>query len=158
MEGWNMWKLAPSISTLLLLAATAAAQAPPPAAPAEPPPAVAPAEPPPAAAPAPPPPPAATVTAPAPAPSPSYPIRVGEYTWFKIGLQAQAWADFNQDSNLQADGTDGGYARNLFFRRLRLIAGGQIWKNVNVFVLLESGNLGKATGVETAPKSFGPVM
>src|SRR5215470_15635666 len=121
MEGWNMWKLALSISTLLLLAATAAAQAPPPAAPAEPPPAVAPApEPAPAVAPAPAPPPAATATAPAPAPS--YPIRVGEYTWFKIGLQAQAWADFNQDSNLQADGTDGGYARNLFFRRLRLIA------------------------------------
>jgi hypothetical protein len=76
-----------------------------------------------------PPAPAASVTAPAPAPvvaapaAPNpWPIRVSEHTFFKVGLQAQAWADFAQDSTMQADGSDGGYVRNLFFRRVRLIA------------------------------------
>jgi hypothetical protein len=130
-----------------------AAEAAGPAEPAGPIPAIAPEPPAPAAAAAP----AATIVS-YPTMGKSHEIRLSDDVWFRLGLQAQAWADFQQDANVRPDGRDGGYAENLFFRRVRVIFGAQLYKNVNVFLLLDSPNLGKATGSETNPKTFGPVI
>jgi hypothetical protein len=46
----------------------------------------------------------------------------------KLGLQGQLWADWTQD----ATGTQG-YQQNSYFRRVRLIVGGDIGKNIDFF-------------------------
>jgi len=157
----------------MLASATAQAQvAPPgpaapddagaaPAEPLEPVPAPAPApSPTPAAAPVEPasPTPIAVTAAPVPeaAPAVTYPsmgkggeIKLSDAVWFRIGVQAQAWANFQQTPAVQADGQDGGYSRDLYFRRARVLIASQLAKigdegSVSAMLNLESSNLGKA--------------
>lgn len=70
-------------------------------------------------------------------------IKVNDNVSIKFGALVQAWADAAQDA------TTGGYANNLFVRRMRLIVGGQISPNVSFFFETDNPNLGKA------PKALG---
>jgi Phosphate-selective porin O and P len=65
-------------------------------------------------------------------------IKVNDDINFKVGTLIQAWADSAQDP------ATGGYARNLFLRRIRLIVGGQLAKNITFFFETDNPNLGKA--------------
>ncbi len=69
-------------------------------------------------------------------------IKVNDTVGFKVGFAIQGWADWNQDA------VTGGYAQNLFIRRLSLYFAGQIARGVTVFVRTDSPNLGKP------PKNF----
>ena len=62
---------------------------------------------------------------------------------FKFGVEGQVWADENQNPQTQ------GYAQNLFVRRLRLMVGGEIGKDLTFFVETDDPNLGKT------PKALG---
>ena len=70
-------------------------------------------------------------------------IKVNDNTNFRLGLLLQGWADWTQDA------TTGGYAQNLYLRRIRFMVGGQIAKDVTFFFETDNPNLGKA------PKSLG---
>jgi hypothetical protein len=65
-------------------------------------------------------------------------IKVNEDTFFKLGLLLQTQADAAQDPVSRA------YAQNVFVRRVRLLLGGQLAKNVTFFVETDSPNLGKS--------------
>jgi hypothetical protein len=65
-------------------------------------------------------------------------IKVNDDINFKIGTLIQAWADSAEDS------TTTKYAKNLFLRRIRLIVGGQLSKNITFFFETDNPNLGKA--------------
>ncbi|HKA86450.1 MAG TPA: hypothetical protein VKE22_02255 [Haliangiales bacterium] len=135
---------------LMLVSASSAAQTPPPDQPPVPTP------PPEPAQPAPPPPAPPTPTAGIPEPTPIYPqmkgreITLGEGTWIRFGLQSQTWLDILQSSFRKANGDDGDYAFNLYERRLRLFAGVQAFRRLQIFVLIEGSNLGRASSVLTA--------
>src|SRR5262245_37096915 len=100
--------------------------------------------------------PVATAAAPEAAPPATYPsmgkggeIKLSDTTWVRIGVQAQTWASFQQSPTVQADGQDGGYSRDLFFRRARVLLAAQLAKigedgSVSAMLNLESSNLGKA--------------
>jgi len=74
-------------------------------------------------------------------------IKAGDDVNFKLGLLGQFQADTIEDP-----GT-GAQTSNLFVRRLRLMFGGQVTKNVTFFVETDSPNLGKrlATGTNIQP-------
>jgi Phosphate-selective porin O and P len=57
----------------------------------------------------------------------------------RFGIQGQLWADWSQD----ATATVPGYTQNLDLRRARLMAGGEIGKDLTFFVQTDSPNLGK---------------
>jgi hypothetical protein len=65
-------------------------------------------------------------------------IKVNDDTFFKLGLLLQTQADAAQDPATRA------YAQNVFVRRVRLLLGGQINKNLSFFVETDSPNLGKS--------------
>src|SRR6185437_10776279 len=56
---------------------------------------------------------------------------------FNLGFLAQSWGDWNQAAGAQ------GYQQNLYLRRIRLMVGGQIGKDVSFFFQSDSPNLGK---------------
>jgi hypothetical protein len=56
---------------------------------------------------------------------------------FKFGIQGQMWADWTQDSA----GTQG-YQQNFYFRRARIIMGGDIGKDISFFVETDDPKLG----------------
>jgi hypothetical protein len=64
-------------------------------------------------------------------------IKVNDDVNFKLGVLGQFQADWLEDA--QADDT----TQNLFIRRVRLLFGGQVAKNVTFFVETDSANLGK---------------
>lgn len=64
-------------------------------------------------------------------------IKVNEDVNFKLGVLGQVQADWLEDP--AADDT----AQNLFIRRIRLLFGGQVAKNVTFFVETDAPNLGK---------------
>lgn len=71
-------------------------------------------------------------------------IKVNDDVNFKFGFLLQPQADWTQDAATK------GYAQNLFARRIRLLVGGQIAKNVTFFFETDSPNLGKvASGAKT---------
>jgi hypothetical protein len=74
-------------------------------------------------------------------------IMLGPDTWFRFGLQAQVWLNYQQSPN-RVDGEDGGYAYDMFLRRARLLVVAQFLKNLSGFFLLDSPNLGR-TAVTT---------
>src|SRR5687768_11078585 len=51
-------------------------------------------------------------------------IKVGEDVSIRFGTLLQGWADWTQDPVSE------GYAQNLYLRRVRLLVGGQIAKNI----------------------------
>ncbi len=65
-------------------------------------------------------------------------IKVNEDVNFKLGVLGQFQADWLRDPAV--DDT----AQNLFIRRIRLLFGGQVAKNVTFFVETDAPNLGKA--------------
>ncbi len=67
-------------------------------------------------------------------------ISNGEGVNFNLGFQAQAWGDWNQIAE-PAGGV--GYQQNLYLRRIRLIVGGHIAKDVTFFFETDQPNLGK---------------
>ena len=67
-------------------------------------------------------------------------ISTAEGQNIKFGFQGQFWADFQQDLNTTATQ---GYQQNLYLRRIRLIAGGQLAKDVTFFFETDQPNLGK---------------
>jgi hypothetical protein len=66
-------------------------------------------------------------------------IKVNDDVNFKLGVLGQFQAD-----SLEDPGTDAN-TNNLFVRRVRLIFGGQVAKNVTFFVETDTPNLGKVT-------------
>ena len=74
-------------------------------------------------------------------------VKAGDDVNFKLGLLGQFQADTIEDPGTDAQ------TSNLFIRRLRLMFGGQVTKNVTFFVETDSPNLGKvlATGTNIQP-------
>ena len=70
-------------------------------------------------------------------------IRVGDDVNIRFGALLQGWADWTQDPVTE------GYAQNLYLRRVRLLVGGQVARNVTFFIETDNPNLGRA------PKNLG---
>lgn len=68
-------------------------------------------------------------------------LKVSDTVNFRFGLLMQGWADWQQT---QAAGETTGYSQNLFLRRMRIIMGGQVAKDVTFFLETDDPNLGKA--------------
>jgi hypothetical protein len=66
-------------------------------------------------------------------------ITVGDDVSLKFGVLGQFWADAISDPAADRE------TRNLFVRRVRLITGGQVAKNVTFFIETDAPNLGRAT-------------
>ncbi len=82
-------------------------------------------------------------------------IKVNDNVNFKLGILLQGWADWQQ-LNVGATGASSGVAgatdgfqQNLFIRRIRLLFGGQVAKNVTFFVETDNPNLGKQQSYPT---------
>jgi Phosphate-selective porin O and P len=65
-------------------------------------------------------------------------IRVGDDVNIRFGALLQGWGDWAQDPITE------GYAQNLFLRRVRLLVGGQVARNVTFFIETDNPNFGKA--------------
>jgi len=69
-------------------------------------------------------------------------LKVNDNTFFRLGMQMQAWADWLQDQT-------GGYGQNYFLRRARFQLTGQIAPDVTFFFQTDSPNLGKTSTTST---------
>ena len=67
-------------------------------------------------------------------------ISNGEDQNIRFGIQAQVWADVQQDQNASAVQ---GYQENLYLRRIRFLVGGNVTKDVSFFFETDQPNLGK---------------
>jgi hypothetical protein len=103
-----------------------------------------------------PPPPQPAQTSPPAAPAPPKPappgpvqIKVNDNVNFRFGTLLQPQADFSQ-------GSTGGYAQNLFLRRVRFIVSGQMAKQIYFFFQTENSRLGlpNAAGTKTLGAGF----
>ena len=65
-------------------------------------------------------------------------IRVGDDVNIRFGTLLQGWGDWTQDPVTEA------YAQNLFLRRVRLLVGGQVARNITFFIETDNPNFGKA--------------
>jgi hypothetical protein len=74
-------------------------------------------------------------------------IKVGDDVSIRFGTLLQGWGDWTQDPVSE------GYAQNLFLRRVRLLVGGQVARNITFFIETDNPNLGRASS--TAPKALG---
>lgn len=70
-------------------------------------------------------------------------VKVNDTVNFKLGFQLQGWAEYLQDPISQ------GYQQSLFIRRVRLLAAGNIAKDVSFFFQTDNPNMGKSTGTLT---------
>ena len=70
-------------------------------------------------------------------------IKVGDEVSIRFGTLLQGWGDWTQDPVSE------GYAQNLYLRRVRLLVGGQVARNVTFFIETDNPNFGRA------PKSLG---
>ena len=70
-------------------------------------------------------------------------IRVGDNVNIRFGTLLQGWGDWTQDPVSE------GYAQNLFLRRVRLLVGGQVARNITFFIETDNPNLGRT------PKALG---
>ena len=77
-------------------------------------------------------------------------IKAGDDVNLKLGILGQFQADTIEDPGTGAN------TNNLFIRRLRLMFGGQVAKNVTFFVETDSPNLGRTlpTGKNIAPTTI----
>jgi phosphate-selective porin O/P len=73
-------------------------------------------------------------------------VKVSDTVNFRLGFQLQGWAEWLQDQ------TSEGYQQNFKIRRVRLIAAGQVAKNVTFFFQTDNPNMGQTTG--TAVKAI----
>lgn len=84
-------------------------------------------------------------------------IKVSDSVNVKFGIEIQPQLDFQEVRNATDDGS-GGFQQNLLIRRLRLLFGGQVAKNVFFYFSTENSNLGKSTqavGGTTGTKALG---
>ncbi len=86
---------------------------------------------------------------------PTREIKLADNTWFRFGFQVQAWVKAAQDLAKQPDGSDGGYAYDIYCRRCRLFSTGSIVKDVTYNILFEAGNFGRANAT-TGDKGYAP--
>lgn len=70
-------------------------------------------------------------------------VKVNDDTFFKLGLLLQTQGDATQDAATRS------YAQNVFVRRVRLLVGGQLTKDLSFFVETDSPNLGKSLAAGT---------
>jgi Phosphate-selective porin O and P len=70
-------------------------------------------------------------------------IKVGDDVNIRFGALLQGWGDWTQDPVSE------GYSQNLYLRRVRLLVGGQVARNVTFFIETDNPNLGRA------PKALG---
>jgi hypothetical protein len=86
---------------------------------------------------------------PKPAPPGPIQIKVSDNVNFRFGTLLQPQADFSQAST-------GGYAKNLFLRRVRFIVAGQLAKQIYFFFQTENSRLGlpNAAGTKTLGAGF----
>lgn len=70
-------------------------------------------------------------------------VKVNDDTFFKLGLLLQTQGDATQDAATRA------YAQNVFVRRVRLLLGGQLTRDLSFFVETDSPNLGKSLAAGT---------
>ncbi|MDL2718272.1 MAG: porin [Acidobacteriota bacterium] len=75
-------------------------------------------------------------------------IKVNDSINFKLGLLLQPQADFQEVGKVGVN-ESGGYSQNLLIRRVRLLVGGQVSKNVFFFLETENSQLGKSTQTAT---------
>jgi hypothetical protein len=157
------WAVSLLAAAPLLASASASAQPPPTDQPAAGPvpgePTVSAPPPPPAPLPLPPPPspPSPTVTYPMMGKGGTQ-LMMGPDTWLRLGFQAQVWGQYQQ-----ALSPAGNYSFDYYLRRARLIAAAQFFKDVGMFIMFDSPNLGKAvqTGMgdtATVSKGFAPTI
>lgn len=74
-------------------------------------------------------------------------IKVSDDVNLRFGALLQGWADWTQDPISE------GYSQNLFLRRVRLLVGGQVAKNVTFFIETDNPSLGRA-GAATPAKNL----
>jgi hypothetical protein len=65
-------------------------------------------------------------------------IRVGDDVNIRFGTLLQGWGDWTQDPVSE------GYSQNLYLRRVRLLVGGQVARNITFFIETDNPNLGRA--------------
>jgi hypothetical protein len=65
-------------------------------------------------------------------------VKVSDDVWFRFGIQLTGWADATQTA------PTGGYTKNLFLRRDRLLITGSVAPGVTFFFQTDDPNLGKA--------------
>jgi hypothetical protein len=70
-------------------------------------------------------------------------IKVGDDVNIRFGALLQGWGDWTQDPITE------GYSQNLYLRRVRLLVGGQVARNISFFIETDNPNLGRA------PKNLG---
>jgi hypothetical protein len=70
-------------------------------------------------------------------------IKVGDDVTIRFGTLLQGWGDWTQDPVTE------GYAQNLYLRRVRLLVGGQVARNITFFIETDNPNLGRT------PKALG---
>jgi hypothetical protein len=85
---------------------------------------------------------------------PTREIKLAENTWVRFGFQVQTWVRALQDGAKQPDGSEGGYAYDIYCRRCRIFATGSIVKDVTYNLLVEAGNFGRANP-GTGDKGYG---
>ena len=82
-------------------------------------------------------------------------------TYFRFGVFAQFWVNYAQSGVKTSATDDGGFAIDLYLRRVRAFVFAQWFKNFNMFFLLDSPNMGRgAAGANLADgnlnKTFTP--
>jgi hypothetical protein len=91
-------------------------------------------------------------------------IKVSDTVNVKFGLLLQSWGDWQQlnvgtaGASTGTAGATDGYQQNLFLRRLRILVGGQVAKNVTFFVETDNPNLGKAVGATAKALGSGFIL
>lgn len=76
-------------------------------------------------------------------------VKVSDTVNFRLGFQLQGWAEWLQDQ------TSEGYQQNFKIRRVRLIAAGQVAKNVTFFFQTDNPNMGATTGTSVKALNSG---
>jgi Phosphate-selective porin O and P len=66
-------------------------------------------------------------------------VKVNDTVNFRLGFQLQGWAEYLQDP------ISTGYQQSFFLRRVRLIAAGNLAKDVSFFFQTDNPNMGKST-------------
>jgi hypothetical protein len=91
-------------------------------------------------------------------------IKVNDNVNFKFGILLQGWADWQQlnvgavGASTGTAGATDGYQQNLFVRRMRLLMGGQVAKDVTFFVETDNPNLGKSAGATAKALGSGFIL
>ena len=70
-------------------------------------------------------------------------VKVSDTVNFRLGFQLQGWSEWLQDPVTE------GYQQSFKLRRVRLIAAGQVAKNVTFFFQTDNANLGASVGTAT---------